>query len=403
MRAVYTFGLLVYALIIRFSSLFNVKAEKWVVGRNGLWLQLPFIDRRKELFWFHCASLGEFDMALPVMSGLKERFPESKLLVTFFSPSGMEHYHKREYIPDFVSYLPLDTPSNAKRFINHYRPKAVFFVKYEFWSNYIFEAKKQNVKVFSICTLFRENHRFFQWYGGFFRKTLRKIDFFFVQNHATVELLKKINLNNYLNVGDTRFDRVLANRKNVRSNPHIERFLQGDKAWVFGSTWPADEAVLTVLLSKFPNQKMIVAPHEISESHIAEIEKLFDNRSCRFSEPDPLKQVLILNTIGHLSDAYAYAELAYVGGGFSGKLHNILEPSVFGVPVIFGPKFDRFPEAAEFIAAGIGFSIRNRQDLQDVIALIVGQTEEIRRLAMDNLEKNKGAADRICKHLQFDE
>ncbi len=401
MRFIYTCGIRLYALLIRVASAFNGKAEKWVDGRKDLWNLLPEVDHSKDLFWFHCASLGEFDMALPIMSEIKKRFPESKLLVTFFSPSGMEHYHKREHQVDFVSYLPVDTPSNARRFTDHYKPKVVFFVKYEFWMNYILEAKGQGVKVCSVCTLFRESHRFFKWYGGLFRRTLRSIDFFYVQNQQSADLLEKIHLTNHLVVGDTRFDRVLANSKKAKSNQAIEKFLDGNKAWIFGSTWPADEAILQVLINKYPTQKMIFAPHDISEVHIVAIERLCNGNSCRVSQTDPDKQVLILNTIGHLTDAYAYGQIAYVGGGFSGKLHNILEPSVFGIPVIFGPKFDRFPEASDFIEQGIGFSVKDTSDLKRVIVEIIDRLESIQHLAIKNVAKNSGAAERICQNLSL--
>ena len=399
MRFVYTYGIRLYAIFIHVASIFNAKAKKWVEGRRVLWDNLPFIDHSEKLFWFHCASLGEFDMALPIMSEIKKHLPDSKILVTFFSPSGMEHYHKRTHQADFVSYLPIDTPSNARRFINYYKPDTVFFVKYEFWTNYILEAKKQGVKVYSVCTLFRESHRFFKWYGGFFRRTLNAIDFFYLQNQQSAELLAKIGLNNSMVVGDTRFDRVLANSKKAKSNQAIEIFLEDKKAWVFGSTWPADEALLHSFLDSYPEQKMIFAPHDIAESHIVGIEALCKGRSCRVSHSDPSKQVLILNTIGHLTDAYAYGELAYVGGGFSGKLHNILEPSVFGLPVIFGPKFDRFPEASAFMEVGIGFAVKDEYDLQRVTGEVLGKLESIRLLAIKNVKLNSGAAERIYQNL----
>jgi 3-deoxy-D-manno-octulosonic-acid transferase len=401
MRFIYTFGVLLYGVLIHLASFFNSKAKKWVEGRKKLWTQLPIRDFSKDLYWFHCASLGEFDMALPIMAELKKRKPESLLLVTFFSPSGMEHYHKRDHEVDFVSYLPIDTPSNAGSFIGHYQPLAVFFVKYEFWSNFIFEAKNKGVKVYSVCTLFRENHRFFQWYGAFFRKTLECVDFFFVQNQSSAELLIKIGLSNFIVSGDTRFDRVLDNSKRAKSNQAIESFIEHKKAWVFGSTWPTDETLLKSLLDLYPEQKMIFAPHDISEAHILEIERVCYGKSCRIAQPDPSKQVLILNTIGHLTDAYAYGEIAYVGGGFSGNLHNILEPSVFGLPVIFGPKFDRFPEASAFITAGIGFSVKDQSGLLEAVKTVSANLSLIQQLAIKNVELNSGAAQRICQYLSI--
>ena len=401
MRLGYTLGIRFYALLVCLASPFNAKAKKWILGRVNLWEQLPQLDRTKPLLWFHCASLGEFDMALPIMSELKKSRPKTQLLVTFFSPSGMEHYHKRDHQVDFISYLPLDTPSNARRFIDHYQPKAVFFVKYEFWSNFIFVAKQEGLKVYSVCALFREKHRFFKWYGGFFRKTLRSIDFFFVQNEQSAELLRKIRINNFLVTGDTRYDRVIENSKKAKSNEAIETFLQGEKAWIFGSTWPADESLLKCLTEIYPQQKMIFAPHDVSTPHIMDIEKSYHGRSCLLSKPDPAKQVLILNSIGNLTDAYAYGEIAYVGGGFSGKLHNILEPSVFGLPVIFGPKFGHFPEASEFIDAGIGFSVRNEDELLKTVHKAKSQLELVRVKSKAFLEDKSGASKRICDNLSL--
>jgi 3-deoxy-D-manno-octulosonic-acid transferase len=397
MNAVYTFGIRFYAFVLWILSPFHLKASKWIKGRKNIFRQLPQVNPENSWFWFHCASLGEFDMALPIMEEIRKRCPESRLLVTFFSPSGMEHYHKRKFAIDFACYLPIDTPKKARRFLAHFNPKAAFFVKYEFWSNFIFEAKKQKVVVYSVCTIMRKEQRFFKWYGAFFRKTLASIDFFFVQNQSTASLLRTIGLTNVVVTGDTRFDRVLENSLNIPLNSTIEYFLDGQKAWVFGSTWPKDEVLLESVVRSYPNQKIILAPHDISETHVSAIEQLFLGRTCRYSAPDKEKQVLLLNTIGHLSSAYAYGELAYVGGGFSGKLHNILEPSVFGLPVFFGPRFERFPEASDFCELGIGFSVSSTDQFNDLITFVVRTLHSIRMMALQNMHANQGAATRICE------
>ena len=398
MHLLYTIAVLAYASALRVASLFHPKAKKWVLGRENYFKKLPKINASK-VIWFHCASLGEFDMALPAMHLLKEKQPDCFLLVTFFSPSGMEYYQKRKNSVDLAIYLPIDTPINAKRFIQHFHPEKAFFVKYEFWSNYIFEAKKQHIQVFSLSCLFRKDQRFFKWYGSFFRKTLHAIDFFYTQDEASGLLLKSIGISNYICVGDTRYDRVIENKLLLENNERISTFLMGEKAIILGSTWPKDELFLTPFILKNPQQKFILAPHTINEKHIVSIEKLLHGRTSRYTETGN-NQVLLLNTIGHLASAYAYGKIAYVGGGFTGKLHNILEPSVFGLPVLFGPKFKKFPEASRFIEHGTGFTISTAEAFEKTIALIEINLDEISARTAELVVKNTGASKKILSHLE---
>ena len=398
MHLLYTIAVLAYASALRVASLFHPKAKKWVLGRENYFKKLPKINASK-VIWFHCASLGEFDMALPAMHLLKEKQPDCFLLVTFFSPSGMEYYQKRKNSVDLAIYLPIDTPINAKRFIQHFHPEKAFFVKYEFWSNYIFEAKKQHIQVFSLSCLFRKDQRFFKWYGSFFRKTLHAIDFFYTQDEASGLLLKSIGISNYICVGDTRYDRVIENKLLLENNERISTFLMGEKAIILGSTWPKDELFLTPFILKNPQQKFILAPHTIDEKHIVSIEKLLHGRTSRYTETGN-NQVLLLNTIGHLASAYAYGKIAYVGGGFTGKLHNILEPSVFGLPVLFGPKFKKFPEASRFIEHGTGFTISTAEAFKKTIALIEINLDEISARTAELVVKNTGASKKILSHLE---
>ena len=397
MHLLYTIAVLAYASALRVASLFHPKAKKWVVGRANYFEKLPKITASK-VMWFHCASLGEFDMALPAMHLLKEKQPDCFLLVTFFSPSGMEHYQKRKNSVDLAIYLPIDTPRNARRFIQHFHPEKAFFVKYEFWSNYIFEAKNQHIQVFSLSCLFRKDQRFFKWYGSFFRKTLHAIDFFYTQDEASGLLLNSIGISNYICVGDTRYDRVIENKLLLEDNERISTFLMGEKAIILGSTWPKDELFLSPFILKNPKQKFILAPHTIDEKHIVSIEKLLLGRTSRYTETGN-NQVLLLNTIGHLASAYAYGKIAYVGGGFTGKLHNILEPSVFGLPVLFGPKFKKFPEASRFIEHGTGFTIRTAEAFEKTIALIEINLDEISVRTAELVVKNTGASKKILSHL----
>jgi len=396
----YNLGIRSYEIGIRATALFNPKAKAWVEGRKDFFENLPPVPK-ENVIWFHCASLGEFDMALPVMNLIKERHPQVFLMVSFFSPSGMEHYHKRKHSVDLAVYLPSDTPSNAKRFINHFNPDKVFFVKYEFWSNYINEAKEMNVQIFSLSSIFREDHRFFKWYGTYFRETLRRIDFFYCQNETSTLLLADIGIINFITSGDTRFDRVLENKAQLVSNPKLEQFLQGQKAFIIGSSWPEDEKIILPFILKNKERKFIIAPHNIDESHISSIESQLKGLSCRFTDENyGDSNVLILNTIGHLASAYSYGSLAYIGGGFSGNLHNILEPAVFGLPVIFGPRFRRFPEASHFIHAGIGFTVRTKSDLEKTISEIEMNLNEISEKTAAFVVKNAGASKKIVDHLE---
>jgi 3-deoxy-D-manno-octulosonic-acid transferase len=400
MHFLYNSGIRLYELAIRTAALFNPKAKNWIDGRKDYFEHLPQIPTDQKVIWFHCASLGEFDMALPVMNLIKERHPSIFLLVTFFSPSGMEHYNKRKHQVDLAVYLPSDKPSNAEKFIKHFHPDKVFFVKYEFWSNYIFEAKKQNVQVFSLCSIFREDHRFFKWYGGFFRKTLKEVNFFYTQNETSTLLLADIGITNFMTSGDTRFDRVIENKKSLESNPRIEAFLKNEKAFIIGSSWPEDETIVLPYILQNPNKKFIIAPHNIDEAYVNAIETKLLNLTERFTENNGGKNLLILNTIGHLASAYSYGEIAYVGGGFSGNLHNILEPAVFGLPVLFGPKFKRFPEASQFIHLGIGFSVKTSEEFTFTLNEIYKNLPAISEKTSNTVTKNTGASVKILDHLE---
>ena len=400
MHALYNIGIIFYGLAIRIASLFNAKAKDWVQGRKNLYLQLPAVNGR-EVIWFHCASLGEFDQGLPLMAKIKVDDPTVFLLVTFFSPSGMKFQHKRAHKADHVMYLGLDTPSNAQTFIQHFNPEKVFFVKYEFWSNHIFAAKKSGAQVYNISGLFREDHRFFKWYGGFFRKTLQQFDHFFVQNESSRKLLETIGINHVTVSGDIRFDRVLENKNSVHENRLIENFKGSAPLLIIGSSWPEDEKILLPWIRK-NEMKVLIAPHNIDESHIRAILSELPN-ALRYTEAEGKDlskvQVIILDTIGHLSSAYSYGTIAYIGGGFSGSLHNILEPAVFGLPVIFGPKYKRFPEAQHFIDRSIGFSVSDSKEFEIVLNQIEGSLEKISSDTLAFVESNQGAADKIWSEI----
>lgn len=402
MNLLYTAGVRFYAFILRIAASFHPKAKSWINGRKNLWNSLPQTD--KEVFWFHCASLGEFDQGLPVMNLLRKKKPNAFILVTFFSPSGYNHYQKRKHPVDFVCYIPIDTKKNAQRFVNHFQPKAAFFIKYEFWSNHISEVKKNGGKLYSVSTLLRPSHHFFKWYGNFFRNTLKQFDYFFAQNQQTVDLLKKIGIKNVLLTGDTRFDRVIENKNSLTENERIIRFLNNSNSvFIAGSTWAKDEEVLSELIHSNEFDKYIIAPHNVDKQHINELIEKIKIPIVRYSELNEGKatkeNVLIIDTIGQLASAYSYGTMAYVGGGFSGNLHNILEPAVFGLPVIFGPKFSRFPEAQSFIDSEIGFSISSSQELLNTVHHLKLNREIISEKSVQFVEQNKGASEKIIQNL----
>ncbi len=399
MHFFYNIGIYFYGFGIRVASLFNTKAKQWVDGRKNLFDKLPD-THGKEVIWFHCASLGEFDQGLPLMEKIKHEQPNCFLLITFFSPSGMNFHHKRKHDADFVMYLPLDTPGNAKKFIQHFSPSSAFFVKYEFWSNLIASAKKSGTKLYNVSGIFRPDHRFFKASGGFFRKTLGYFDWFFVQNQESLTLLKSIDIHCVSISGDSRFDRVLDNKKNVTENAIISSF-KGEKALiVIGSSWPEDENVLIPWIKSFDG-KVLIAPHNVDETHVKSISSSLPNsvRYTQFKEDESTKKILILDTIGQLANAYSYGRIAYVGGGFSGSLHNILEPAVFGLPVIFGPKHSRFPEGQHFIDQGIGFSIDSTETFKAALNKINASYSDISNKTEEFVESNKGAAEKIWKHI----
>lgn len=400
MRFIYTFGIYLYTLAVFFASFFNPKAKAWINGRKNWKKNLP--KTTKKVVWFHCASLGEFDQGLPLMNRIKQSDPSIFILVTFFSPSGMEHYHKRTHCVDHAMYLPIDTMRNASFLINHFKPASCFIVKYEFWCNLLIAADELRMPVFSISTMLHEKQRFFKWYGGYFRKALRSVNFFFVQNTESAELLKSINIQRFIVTGDTRFDRVIENKAQVKSNPVIEGFLGKSKAIIIGSSWPQDEQIAIPFIKLHPNEKFIIAPHDISDQHIKSLEEQLGSVACRYTEYEEGfdGHVLILNTIGHLASAYSYGKSAYVGGGFSGRLHNILEPVVFGLPVVIGPNFNRFPEAKLFIQEKICFSVSTSEELENTMHSLDHQIERFEARTHKVVKENKGAAEKIFSYIQ---
>ncbi|WP_412467383.1 3-deoxy-D-manno-octulosonic acid transferase [Pedobacter sp. KLB.chiD] len=400
MKLLYIIGIQAYTLLIRIFSLFNPKAKLFIKGRKNIFTSIAQkVDPAEKHIWFHFASLGEFEQGRPVLEKLKALYPSKKIVVTFFSPSGYEI--RKNYAFADVFYLPMDTAANAKRFITGINPEMAIFTKYEFWHFYFKELKNRGIPLYVISGIFRENQAFFKWYGGFYRNILKSVTYFFVQNKESEDLLKSIGLHHVSISGDTRFDRVYENAQSPKQLSIVESFIGSAPTIVCGSTWPEDEKILSALPQQYPNWKFIIAPHEIHESHIESIEKQFSVGSIRFSvfgaEPKALNaqyQTLIIDNIGMLSALYQYGKLAYIGGGFGTGIHNTLEAAAFGLPVIFGPKYDKFQEAKDLIAIGAAKSISSTGELIDTFNAFANhqQAADAARKYVDN---KKGATDQI--------
>lgn len=413
-RLLYTLAIYVYGLVITLFSLFNKKAHLWKVGRRSLFLKLSEFKNQceKPIVWVHCASLGEFEQGRPVIEQLKNSHPEWAFLVTFFSPSGYEV--RKNYLgADLVCYLPLDTPANAKRFVTLIAPKFVIFVKYEYWFNYMIELYKQAIPLYVIAAIFRPNQHFFISYGYWFADQLRHVSYFFVQNQLSCDLLQSIHCANYTLSGDTRFDRVLEIQQNKKSIPIVEAFCNAhpnSSIWVVGSSWHPDELLFVSLLAKQKNVCLIIAPHEIDDVHVAQIKTLFGNyKTALFSTTSTTlvvdSDILIVNTMGMLSQIFQYANIAYIGGGFGTGIHNILEAAVYEIPVVFGPKYHKFDEAISLIEAGGAFSVHDKTEFIAIASLLMNNKvkySEASKACKTYVEKNTGATQKICnKIVQF--
>jgi len=406
----YNTFLFLYLSGIKIYSLFNPKASKWIEGRKQ-WRQKigSALKPGEKRIWIHCSSLGEFEQGRPLIDALREEYPEYKIVLTFFSPSGYEiakNYDKADY----VFYLPLDSRHNAETFINLIDPQLAIFVKYEFWYYYLHKLSKQQVPTILISGAFREKQSFFKWYGSFFRQMLNCFTFFFVQDEQSKSLLGSLGFYKKVMVaGDTRYDRVSAISKNKISIPVVESFKAGNKLLIAGSTWPDDEEILNKCITTLPEDwKLIIAPHEVDDMHIQKIQQLFGSDILLFSELAAGKisagKILIINNIGILSSLYAYGDIAYVGGGFQkGGIHNILEPAVFGLPVIFGPIYDKFVEAKEFVAKHYAFSVKNAEECSIMLNKFITD-EHYRVTIQDSLKKfmvqNIGATTRIMTYIK---
>lgn len=410
---VYRLALFFYALALRLAALFgHHKARLWLAGREDLPQQLADWQRRRStapVLWLHCASLGEFEQGRPLAEAFLAAHPDYQLVLSFFSPSGYEP-RKNYALASAVFYLPLDSRSNAKLWLDSINPTIAIFIKYEFWYYYLNALQQRRIPTYLASAIFRSQQPFFRWYGGFFRQMLGCFSHIFVQNRASLDLLQSIGIQHASIAGDTRFDRVWAVRTQAKSFPLLESFAQGHRLIVAGSTWPPDEQLLIDYYNnKIHNTdwKLVIVPHEIDPAHLQQLEtRLAGLPYARWTQADaqaiPSARILIIDTIGMLSSLYRYASVAYIGGGFGKGIHNTLEAAVYGVPVLFGPRYHKFAEAVELQQRRIGFVINNNGDLEAVLKALqnAAELERIRLAATAYFEEQVGASQRIVQAVE---
>ena len=405
----FCYNLLVHlaGFLLKIVALFSPKIKLFVEGRKTVFATLfSKISATDKTIWFHAASLGEYEQGLPVMEKIKEKFPNHKIIVTFFSPSGYE-VRKNNTVADVTVYLPLDTKSNAQQFLKLTHPEMAFFIKYEYWPNYLNELQKQNVKTYLISGIFREKQSFFKWYGGFYRNALKSFHYFFVQNESSKKLLQSIGFNHVKVSGDTRFDRVVAILERDNSLDFIEQFKNDTTTIVIGSSWPKDEELLIHYINQSQGVKFIIAPHNIKAEQIQQLKQSITKKTVLFSEKENQNlaefDVFIIDTIGILTKIYSYADIAYVGGGFGNPgVHNLLEPATFGVPIVIGPNYTHFAEATALVNLNGCLSITNQSELKQAFDVLLQNEDE--RLEKGHIcatfvQMNKGATDLILNHI----
>ena len=403
----YTLGIRLLAILYRLAVPFNLKAKQFVRGRMNLFEKLSarFTGNSYKIIWVHCASLGEFEQGRPIIELIKKQRTDIKILLTFFSPSGYE-IRKNYEGADFIYYLPWDTRKNAEKFIAITKPSLAIFVKYEFWYNYSNELKKKNIPLVSASCILRPNQVFFKPYGGLFRKILKNFTAYYVQNLETKKLLASIGIPSTI-AGDTRFDRVLQIIANAKEVPLAKAFKNESQLWVIGSCWPEDLEVLSSFIHDHSyHLKFIIAPHEINEKFIVEIERSLQVKTIRFSKASfdnvADASVMIIDNIGMLSTLYRYGEVAFVGGAFGDGLHNILEAACYGVPIFFGDKnYEKFQEAHDLIMRGGAFEVSGYSDLKSKYELLNNKPENYLlacEVTKSYVEENRGATIKIVDY-----
>ncbi len=401
----YQLFLFFYPLGIKIAFNWNKKARQWIEGRK----QFPSFDSTQKTIWMHCASLGEFEQGRPLLEAVRIQYPQHKIVLSFFSPSGFE-IRKNYPGADYIFYLPMDAEKNASKLIDAINPGLVLWVKYEFWYYYLTELKKRNIPVLMVSGIFRKNQPFFKWYGKIWIEMLQSFSHFFVQNTESATLLSTVGIKKNISIsGDTRFDRVIEIAKHFKPIPIIEKFCGNSKVIVAGSTWDDDEAELVHYVKNNPAIKFIIAPHEIDEFNLYDVKETFTGAVffSKILENEALINdchVLIIDNIGMLSKLYQYAHITYIGGGFAEDgIHNILEAAVFGKPIIFGPEYEKFAEAVELVEIGAAISIGSALELEKVMNELWNNEkllEEKGALAKKYVYSKQGATKNIMAFIQ---
>lgn len=404
MLFLYNLIVIIVSFLLKIVALFSRKIKLFVNGRKSVFTTLQEkIKPSDKTIWFHAASLGEYEQGLPVIEKIKEKYPSHKIIVTFFSPSGYE-VRKNNTVADVTLYLPLDTKHNAKQFLKLAHPEMVFFIKYEFWLNYLNELKKKNTPTYLVSGIFRNNQIFFKWYGGFYKRALDAFTYFFVQNESSKNKIESIGYKNVIISGDTRFDRVVAILERNNTLDFIAEFKNNSTTIVIGSSWPKDEVLLTEYINTTQEHiKFIIAPHNIKPEQITTLQQSITKKTILFSEKEGKNladyDVFIIDTVGILTKIYSYATIAYVGGGFGNPgVHNILEPATFGLPIIIGPNYSHFAEATELVQLGGCISIANTTELETAFNNLISNQNYLNEkglICKSYVQNKKGATDTI--------
>lgn len=403
----YAIAIYLYTFAVHVAALFSPKIRLMLRGHQRTWRTLKTLPKDASYVWFHAASLGEFEQGRPLMERLRREQPHKKILLTFFSPSGYE-VRKAYAGADVVVYLPFDTPYNARRFVRQLNIEAAFFIKYEFWCNYITRLYRRGIPVYSVSSLFREEQVFFRWYGYYYARVLERVTHFFVQNESSRLLLRDVlSITDVTVVGDTRLDRVLAIRAQARPLPEVAQFVAGRFTLVCGSTWPVDEAFIIAYALAHPDLRLIIAPHVVDQAHLEAIEVQCQGHSVRYSAllaqgGNTEAQILIVDSYGLLSSIYAYGAVAYVGGGFGVGIHNVPEAAVYGLPVIIGSNNAKFQEAQALKRCGGALEVATPEAFAPTLDKLRTDTAYLNqcgKAAADYINANAGAVDKIFAHV----
>lgn len=409
MKIFYSIIVFSYNFFIKIASFFNAKARFRYKGVKSSLKNLEQFSSENDVIWIHCASLGEFEQGRSLIEKIKSKYPAYKTALSFFSPSGFE-IRKNYELADIVFYLPGDSKKNAKKVVSLLNPKFVFFVKYEFWYWYIQELKKQDIPIYLISGIFRKNQIFFKSYGSFYRKILKNFECLFVQNEDSYNLLNQFGINTVQITGDTRFDRVSEIALQRKTFELIDFFTKDKFVFIAGSTWKPDEEIIFNFINNFTDDNVvyIIVPHEIKKDNIKRIKSLSKYKTAAFTESTRRNiseaKVLIIDTVGMLSSIYVYADVAYVGGGFGVGIHNTLEAAVYGIPVIFGPKYHKFDEAKELIKRNAGFSISKEDEFSDLLKKMINNLDlrnEYGKNAEIYVKENVGASEKILSEIKL--